>query len=350
MLWVHKYRPTSLESLDYNEPLTETLRRLADKEDFPHLLVYGPPGAGKKTRVSCLLRELFGPSALKIKEEQRVLQAGTRKFDFVLVSSNHHIEINPAEAGNQDRVVVQELLKEIAQTQPVDVTAKHRFKVVVINEADSLTRDAQAALRRTMEIYSPNLRLILLANTTGSIMGPIKSRTLLVRVPAPTTEDIGNVLAKVADAQDVQLPQDDAARNQLWQNISEKSNRNLRRALLMLETMYARSEKIDASTQVPLTDWQLMIDRIAQSIVKSRTVQQLASVRKDYYELLTHCIPETVILKELLFALLPRVSAVAGKNIVDAAALYDHRLRLGNKGIYHLEAFTASTMRILEEA
>lgn len=350
MLWVHRYRPTKLDNLDYNESLTETLKRLADKEDFPHLLVYGPPGAGKKTRVTCLLRELFGPSALKIKEEQRVLQAGSRKFDFVLVSSNHHIEINPAEAGNQDRVVVQELLKEIAQTQPVDVTAKHRFKVVVINEADSLSRDAQAALRRTMEIYSPNLRLILLANTTASIMGPIKSRTLLLRVPAPSTNDIGRVLAKLAEAQNVQLPPDEASRQELWNNIAHKSNRNLRRALLMLEAMYARSEKIGPTTEIPLADWQEMIARLAKSIVQTRTVQQLSAVRSTYYELLTHCVPETVILKELLFALLPLVSAAAGKHIVDAAALYDHRLRLGNKGIYHLEAFTANTMRILEEA
>lgn len=62
--------------------------------------------------------------------------------------------------------------------------------MVVINEADSLSRDAQAALRRTMEKYMTNLRIILCANSTSRLIAPIKSRCLLVRVAAPTTEEV----------------------------------------------------------------------------------------------------------------------------------------------------------------
>ena len=62
--------------------------------------------------------------------------------------------------------------------------------VVVINEADSLSRDAQAALRRTMEKYMSNMRIILCANSTSKLIAPIKSRCLLVRVPAPTEEQV----------------------------------------------------------------------------------------------------------------------------------------------------------------
>jgi len=136
--------------------------------------------------------------------------------------------------GNYDRVVVQDLLKEVAQTQQVDQTAKQRFKVVVINEADHLTRDAQAALRRTMEKYSPNLRLILLANSTANIIAPIRSRTLLVRVPAPTEKEICQVLEK-------------SGKKEGWENvagvnerIAKESGRNLRRALLMFEAVHAQ--------------------------------------------------------------------------------------------------------------
>lgn len=106
--------------------------------------------------------------------------------------------------------MIQELLKEIAQTQQVDLNAKQRFKgkyallshaeltysddnflsVVVINEADSLSRDAQAALRRTMEKYMSNMRIILCANSTSKLIAPIKSRCLLMRVPAPSPEEV----------------------------------------------------------------------------------------------------------------------------------------------------------------
>lgn len=146
----------------------------------------------------------------------------------------YHLEITPSDVGTYDRVVVQELLKEVAQTQQVDQSAKQRFKVVVINEADHLTRDAQAALRRTMEKYSPNLRLILLANSTSNIIAPIRSRTLLVRVAAPSEEDICSVLRGAAQKEN--WTQSDA----LNMKVAQESGRNLRRALLMFEAIYAQ--------------------------------------------------------------------------------------------------------------
>jgi replication factor C subunit 3/5 len=130
--------------------------------------------------------------------------------------------------------VVQDLLKEVAQTQQVDTQARQKFKVVVINEADHLSRDAQAALRRTMEKYSPNLRLILLANSTANIIAPIRSRTLLVRVAAPTEEQICDVLKSVGKEEKFDLAEG------LNRRIAKESGRNLRRALLMYEAVYAQ--------------------------------------------------------------------------------------------------------------
>jgi DNA polymerase III delta prime subunit len=171
----------------------------------------------------------------KIKIDARVFQTTTnRKLEFNIVASVYHLEITPSDVGNYDRVVVQDLLKEVAQTQQVDLGAKQRFKVVVINEADHLTRDAQAALRRTMEKYSPNLRLILLANSTSNIIAPIRSRTLLVRVAAPTESEICGVLSKVGKKEgwkDVES---------LNQKIARDSGRNLRKALLMFEAVHAQ--------------------------------------------------------------------------------------------------------------
>ena len=113
----------------------------ASSSDFPHLLVYGPSGAGKKTRVVAVLRDLYGPGVEKLKIDQRVFVTPTnRKLEVNIVSSAYHLELTPTyfgllrdvlisrDVGNYDRVVIQELLKDIAQTQQVDVSAKHRFK------------------------------------------------------------------------------------------------------------------------------------------------------------------------------------------------------------------------------
>ena len=181
------------------------------------------------------LRELYGPGVEKIKIDSRVFQTtSNRKLEFNIVASVYHLEITPSDVGTYDRVVVQDLLKEVAQTQQVDLSAKQRFKVVVINEADHLSRDAQAALRRTMEKYSPNLRLILLANSTSNIIAPIRSRTLLVRVAAPSEDEICKVLDKVGVKEHFKDV------DELNKRIAKESGRNLRRALLIYEAVHAQ--------------------------------------------------------------------------------------------------------------
>lgn len=207
----------------------------AQSGDFPHLLFYGPSGAGKKTRIVATLKELYGPGVEKIKIDARVFQTSSnRKLEFNIVASVYHLEITPSDVGNYDRVVIQDLLKEVAQTQQVDQSARQRFKVVVINEADHLTRDAQAALRRTMEKYSPNLRLILVAESTAGIIAPIRSRCLLVRVARPTVGEVEGVLRGSCEREGWEV------REGLVGRVARESGRNLRRALLMLEGVYAQ--------------------------------------------------------------------------------------------------------------
>ena len=70
-LWVDKYRPISLSKLDYHKEQAERLQQMVAKGNFPHLLVYGPPGAGKKTRIMALLRELYGPGVEKLRMEHQ---------------------------------------------------------------------------------------------------------------------------------------------------------------------------------------------------------------------------------------------------------------------------------------
>lgn len=169
--------------------------------------------------------------------------------------------------GNYDRVVIQSLLKEVAQTQQVDVSAKQRFKVVIINEADHLSRDAQAALRRTMEKYSPNLRLILIANSTANIIAPIRSRTLLVRVAAPSHEEIATVLKEVGRLEKLTV------RDKLCMRIAQESGRNLRKALLMFESVYAQTDNVKDDTPIMPPDFEALIDQIAQGMLAEHTPQ-----------------------------------------------------------------------------
>lgn len=363
-LLVDKHRPRSLEALTYHDDLSARLRSLvgrvtiyeaptskltsfqAQSGDFPHLLVYGPSGAGKKTRIVATLRELYGPGVEKIKIDSRVFQTSSnRKLEFNIVASVYHLEITPSDVANYDRVVVQDLLKEVAQTQQVDLSAKQRFKVVVINEADHLTRDAQAALRRTMEKYSPNLRLILIANSTSNIIAPIRSRTLLVRVAAPSEDEICEVLKSVGQKE--RFTDVDA----LNQRIAKESGRNLRRALLMYEAVHAQNEVVTERTPIPPPDWEALIGQIADEIIAEHTPARILQVRAKLYDLLTHCIPATIILKvrpviracrdvnvliitqTLTYKLIPKIDDGLKPEVIRWSAFYEHRIKLGTVGL-----------------
>ena len=101
--------------------------------------------------------------------------------------------------------------------------------MIILNEADGLTVDAQHALRRTMEKYIKNLRIILCCNSISKIIAPIKSRCLLLCVPAPSESDVVESLQRVARMEKFFIPEEMARR------LSEKSERNLRSALVLLE-------------------------------------------------------------------------------------------------------------------
>uniref|UniRef100_A0A3B1IXI9 Replication factor C subunit 3 n=1 Tax=Astyanax mexicanus TaxID=7994 RepID=A0A3B1IXI9_ASTMX len=310
-LWVDKYRPTSLAKLDYHKDQANQLKNLVQCGDFPHLLVYGPSGAGKKTRIMCLLRELYGAGVEKLRiEHQSIVAPSKKKIEINTIASNYHLEVNPSDAGNSDRVVIQELIKTVAQSQQIQSSTQREFKVVLLTEVDRLTKDAQHALRRTMEKYMSTCRLILCCNSTSKVISPIRSRCLAVRVPLPSIEEVCSVLAGVCRKEGLLLPAE------LAKHIAEKSGRNLRKALLMCEAC---------------------------------RVQQLLEVRARLYELLTHCIPPEIIMKGLVSELLSNCDGHLKAEVAQMAAYYEHRLQMGNKAIYHLEAFVAKFMAIYKK-
>lgn len=305
------------------------------------MLFYGPSGAGKKTRIMCTLRALFGAGTEKLKIDQRVfLSPSNRKIEVNIVQSNYHLEITPSETGNYDRVVIQEVLKEIAQTQQVDLSAKQRFKVVIINEADSLSRDAQAALRRTMEKYMSNLRIILCANSTSRLIAPIKSRCLLIRVAAPSGEEMQECMKHVAKRVNFPLP------TEVAQKIIDDSEGNLRKAILCLEALKTQSPDLSGDLTIAKPDWETYCHKVADMIIQEQTPARVMDVRAKFYELLTHCIPPGIILKTVAERVVERVDETLKPEIMHWAAIYDVRLRIGSKKIYHLEAWVVKVMSL----
>lgn len=343
-LWVDKHRPKTFSQLDYHKSQANHLKKLVNSGDFPHILLYGPPGAGKKTRIICLLRELYGPGVEKLKIENQVFETPSkRKIEIITIGSNYHIEVNPSDVGIYDRVVIQELLKTIAQTQQLDSHTQREFKVVVLNEVDKLTKDAQHALRRTMEKYMSTCRLILCCNSSSKVIPAIRSRCLGVRVPAPTIDEIVSVMQNICRKECLSLPEELALR------IAEKSNRNLRRAILMCEACRVKQYPFSPDQEVVEPDWEIFLRATANFIVQEQSPKKLAEVRGRLYELMSHLIPTDVIFKGLLKELVNNCDGQLKGEVTQFAAFFEHRLQLGSKAIYHLEAFVAKFMAVYKK-
>jgi len=388
MLWVDKYRPTDLVSLDYHDDISHRLESLAkNPASLPHLFFYGKSGAGKRTRISAFLGALFGPSAQKLKLTQRVFTTPTgRAVEIHMISSDYHIEISPGDAGNNDRFVIQDVLKDIASSKNIrssvanmqemmghnnetsadndlksdseegdeemDTTAdaaalvETDIKVVVLHQVDRLTKQAQAALRRTMEKYAATCRLILCCDSPSKLIAPLRSRCLGIRVAAPSEDEIAKILKTVASREEFHLP------NSVAIKLAGESDRNLRKALLMLEAakvQAAGNGDIQDNQHLPTTDWEVYVRQLAAQITKEQSPQTLMAAREKLYELLVNCIPASTILKSLTGELLNNLDDSVKLEVIQWASFYEHRIAIGSKDIFHLEAFAAKFMAIYKK-
>ena len=147
-LWCDKYRPKTFDELDYQLPQASLLRTIVAGGDFPHFLIFGPSGSGKKTRISCLLHALYGDGVQSLRIENHEYETPSRKkIEITTIGSNFHTQVNPrfarrsfvadaldlrvfSDVGIYDRVVIQELIKTIAQTKQINSVEQRSFKGV----------------------------------------------------------------------------------------------------------------------------------------------------------------------------------------------------------------------------
>ncbi|MBO4797691.1 MAG: replication factor C small subunit [Candidatus Methanomethylophilaceae archaeon] len=213
-IWTEKYRPKKLDDVVGQKHVSERLKAYVASRNMPHLMFSGPAGTGKTTCSLALAREMFG---------------GEWKGNF--------IELNASDERGID--VVRGKIKEFARTAPLGGA---EFKIIFMDEADALTSDAQAALRRTMEKYSGICRFILSCNYSSKIIDPIQSRCAVFRFKPLTSEDIGGYLRKIADAEKVDIDEE------ALKGLVIISRGDMRRAVNSLQVAASLGKKIDLDT------------------------------------------------------------------------------------------------------
>jgi len=229
--WVEKYRPTLLKDIVGNADAVSRLQVIAEMGNMPNLLFSGPPGTGKTTSVHCLARALLGNSYK----------------DAVL-------ELNASDDRGID--VVRNKIKMFAQKKATLPPGRH--KIVILDEADSMTAGAQQALRRTMEIYSNTTRFALACNTSSKVIEPIQSRCAIIRYSTLDQKEILDRLLTVCEAEHVPYVPDGL------QAIIFTADGDMRQALNNLQATYSGFGHVNQENVFKVCDQPhpLMVSRI----------------------------------------------------------------------------------------
>ena len=341
ILWMDKYKPKTLEDLTFHPNQTKLLQSLADNSEFPHLIFYGPDGAGKKTRVHCFLSKVYGEGIYKMNTINKELKIKSKSISYMVTSSNYHLEFCPSDVGNNDKFIISHVIKETSSFSQLDAESQKNFKVIVLLEADKMTKEAQSALRRTMEKYSENCRIIMIVNDLASIIDPIRSRCFALRIPAPNKDEIKNNLKSIKKSENVDINDKDL------ESITEKYGKNVRECITCLQmTSLGNYNK-----RVYEPEYNNIFNLINSQIIKEQSAKSLREIRSLFMELLIHGFRASYIIYKMTSDLIDSnmIKEDIKRKIVEAGSLYDIRAKNGTKDFIHLEAFAAKIMMFIAE-
>ncbi|XP_024517830.1 replication factor C subunit 3 [Selaginella moellendorffii] len=206
--WVEKYRPASLADVAAHKDIIDTIDRLTAENKLPHLLLYGPPGTGKTSTILAVARKLYGPQF-----------------------QNMILELNASDDRGID--VVRQQIQDFASTQSISFgnhREKANVKLIILDEADAMTKDAQFSLRRIIEKYTKNTRFCLICNYVSKIIPALQSRCTRFRFPPLQAQHVRERLEFVIDQERLDVTEDGLSA------IVRLSNGDMRKALNILQS------------------------------------------------------------------------------------------------------------------
>lgn len=243
IIWTEKYRPRKFSEVRGQEEIVSKISSFVQQKNLTHLLFAGPPGVGKSTLALVAARELFG-------EHWR----------------ENFLELNASDERGID--VVRVKVKDFARTKAIGNVP---FKIIFLDECDALTKEAQQALRRTMENYTSTCRFILAANYSSKIIDPIQSRCAVFRFRPLPKDEVFVIIESIAKQEGLKLTKDGS------EALYEASGGDCRRLENIMQSCAAMQDTITtelvfslASMAQPKEIAQLLQTALSGDFVKAR--------------------------------------------------------------------------------
>ncbi|XP_047326966.1 replication factor C subunit 3 [Impatiens glandulifera] len=211
--WVEKYRPHSLADVAAHRDIVDTIDRLTNENKLPHLLLYGPPGTGKTSTILAVARKLYGSQM-----------------------SNMVLELNASDERGID--IVRQQIQDFSSTRSLTFGVKLPIKLVLLDEADAMTKDAQFALRRVIEKYTKSTRFALICNHVNKIIPALQSRCTRFRFAPLDAVHVRERLKHVIQAERLDVTEDGITA------LVKLSNGDMRKTLNILQSTHMAYEHL----------------------------------------------------------------------------------------------------------
>lgn len=305
-MWVEKYRPTKLSSIINQKEIIGSLRSLLkNTSEIPHLLFSGSAGVGKTTAALCLAREILGDS--------------WREYTLELNASDER-GIN----------MVRERVKKFARFSGLDTNIP--FKLVILDEADEMTSDAQTALRRIIEDTAKHCRFIIIANNISKIIEPLQSRCAVFKFIRIPEEDIISHLEEICKKEKIKYNQDGLKAIQEYAEGDMRHSINMLQAAASLGTV--NEDNVKASAGLTKTN-------DVGDVLKLALAGKITDARNKTVELIkVYGMSESDFLKYLNEECY-KIKTAHLSQILETIAKYDYRLIVGANPEIQLSALLA---------
>ncbi len=326
-----EYRPRKLDNIRYHKTISNILKNI-NPNNIPHMLIYGPPGSGKKS----ILYSFLGYGK-KVKISKKI-KTSSKEIPFTMYWTNTYVEFDVKEMGMYGKFIIRDIIQQFAGTRQIVDNKKH--KIVILHHVEMLTVESQYILNKIIETNMINCKFILISNTLGNIITPLRSCCLPLRINALSNEQITEYLTELVNKSKKNISDDQIKK------IVKISNRNCKVAILQLETYsLIRSHKITLN--------QAKLDNIVKLILKKRiTLNVINKVTTFLYEfIMDNNISSNYILLQIYYGILEKIDDdfEKKKKLTEIASKYDYRLLKGSKDIMHVQAFIFDIITILQE-
>lgn len=310
-LWTEKYRPKNLSELHGHEDTISRLQSFLSKKSVPHLLFAGPPGVGKTAAALCIARELFGSEW-----------------------KSNMLELNASDERGIDTIRVK--VKDFARTMSLSGMP---FKIILLDEADALTREAQQALRRTMEKYASTTRFILDCNYPSKIIDPIQSRCAIFRFKKLPDKYVVDYLSKIANSEGIVVAKE------VLESINKLSNGDMRKAVNLLQSA-ATAGNVTVETIYQLAS--AVKPQEVEKIISAALAGNFIVARKTLVDtMLDNGISSRDMLKQLSSTVLEmEISQHTKVSLIEAIAEAEFRIIEGSDQFIQLDALVAKMTKL----